>query len=162
MNAIRSDSRAFSLHPPASGLLPRAYRLPPTAYRLLLPPLLLLLAHCAGGYDKQTTLRNAVDEFHDGFRWGAMGSMLSHVRAEDQDTFTADYQTRMEGVSIADYEVVRIQFSEDGESADVWVKISWYRANEVDLRDALICEHWVSGRTTWHRTEVAVERGEMP
>ena len=91
-----------------------------------------------------------------------MGSMISHVRAEDQDAFAADYETRMEGVSIADYEVDRIQFAEDGESADVWVRISWYRANEVDVHDAQICEHWVNGRTTWNRTEVTVEHGEMP
>jgi hypothetical protein len=155
MNTTGSPSRAF-------GLRPAAHRLPPTACRLFLPPLLLLLAQCAGGYDKQTQLRNAVDEFHDGFRWGAMGSMISHVRTEDQDAFTADYETRMEGVSIADYEVTRILFGEDGESADVWVRISWYRANEVDVRDALICEHWVEGRTTWNRTAVTVEHGEMP
>jgi hypothetical protein len=155
MNTTGSQSRAF-------GLLPAAHRLPPAAYRLLLPPLLLLLAQCAGGYDKQTQLRNAVDEFHDGFRWGAMGSMISHVRTEDQDAFTADYETRMEGVSIADYETNRIEFSEEGDAADVWVSISWFRADDPELHDAVIREHWVESGSTWNRTEVTVEHGEMP
>ena len=150
MNTIRSDSRASSLQPPAFSL-PR-----------LLLPLLLLLAQCAGGYDKQTQLRYALDEFHDGFRWGAMGSMLPHVRAEDQDAFTADFESRMREVTVADVEVSRIEFNEENDSAEVWVHVSWFRASDPELHDAVIREHWVSGGSSWNRTEVTVERGEMP
>jgi hypothetical protein len=68
----------------------------------------------------------------------------------------------MEGVSIADYEVSRIKFSDDGDSADVWVHISWYRADETDVHDATVREHWVDAGSTWDRAEVTVEQGEMP
>jgi hypothetical protein len=122
----------------------------------------LLVAGCAGGYDSLTALRNSVDEFHDGFRWGAMGSMLPHVRVEDQDASTTDYQARMDGVSIADYEVSRIQLADDSDSADVWVRLSWYRADEMLVHEATIREHWVSAGATWNRVDLAVERGELP
>jgi len=124
--------------------------------------LCLALVGCAGGYDSLTALRNSVDEFHDGFRWGAMGSMLSHIRPEDQDTFTADYETRMDGVSMADYEVMRLQLADDSESADVWVRLAWYRADEMDVHEAVVREHWISAGSTWNRVEVTVERGDLP
>ncbi len=162
MSSTRPPSRTSGPFPAACRPSPAAHRPRPTACRLLLPLLLLGLAGCAGGYDKQTQLRNAVDEFHDGYRWGAMGSMISHVPPADQDAFTADYETRMEGVSIADSETTRIEFSEEGDAADVWVRISWFRADDPELHDAVIREHWVEGGSTWNRTAVTVERGEMP
>jgi hypothetical protein len=122
----------------------------------------VLLAACAGGYERQTSLRNAVDEFHDGFRWGGMGSMLPHVRPEDQEAFTAGYEEAMRDVSIADYEVFRIRFADDGESALVWVNMSWYREDEMIVHEATLCERWIESGSTWVRTEVTVERGEMP
>jgi hypothetical protein len=122
----------------------------------------LALAGCAVGYDTQTALRNAVDEFHDGYRWGAMGSMISHIRAADQDAFMAAYDTSMEGVSMADYEVNRLQIADDKSSAEVWVSLSWYRNNEMVVHEAVVRETWVEEGSTWVRTEIAVERGELP
>lgn len=122
----------------------------------------VLLAGCAGGYDTQTAVRNAVDEFHDGFRWGAMGSMLPHVRLTEHETFTADYQESMDGVSIADYEVQRLQIADDGDSAKVWVSFSWYRENEMIVHEAHVREEWLDTGGGWCRGEVVVERGELP
>ena len=124
--------------------------------------LALALAGCAGGYDTQTAVRNAVDEFHDGFHWGAMGSMISHIRPADQDAFMADYEARMEGVTIADYEVNRLQIADDKSSAQVWVGLSWFRNDEMVVHDVVVRETWVEEGSTWVRTEVAVERGELP
>lgn len=123
---------------------------------------LAMLAGCAGGYDTQTAVRNAVDEFHEGFRWGAMGSMLPHVRPEDQQTFTADYQERMDGVSIADYEVRRVQIADDGDSAKVWVHFSWFRPDEMVVHEAQVVEEWTDTGGGWCRGEIVVERGELP
>jgi|GEM_PF-2304694 len=122
----------------------------------------VLLAGCAGGYDTQTAVRNAVDEFHDGFRWGAMGSMLPHVRPEDQEAFTADYQERMDGVAIADYEIRRVQIADDGDSAKVWVHFSWYRPDEMVVHEAQVVEEWFDAGGAWCRGQVVVERGELP
>lgn len=122
----------------------------------------LLLAGCAGGLDTQTAVRNAVDEFHDGFRWGAMGSMLPHVRPADQDTFMTDYQASMEGVAIADYEVQRVQIAENGDSAAVWVSFSWYRQDEMIVHEAYVREEWLDVDGSWCRGEIVVERGELP
>jgi hypothetical protein len=112
--------------------------------------------------DTQTAVRNAVDEFHDGYRWGAMGSMLPHVRPADQDSFTTGYQEQMEGVAIADYEVQRLQIADDSESAKVWVSFSWYREDEMIVHEAYVREEWVDAGGTWCRGEVVVERGELP
>ena len=121
-----------------------------------------LLTSCAGGYDAQTSLRNALDEFHDGFRWQAMGSMLPHIPPEDQDSFAAEYEAAMDGVQVADYEVDRIVIADDKESANVWVSFSWFRNTEMMVHEVTVREHWVADGMQWNRTEVAVERGELP
>ena len=122
----------------------------------------LALPACAGGYDTQTALRNALDEFHDGFRWSAMGSMLSHIAPEDQDTFAADYQASMDGVQVADYEVDRIVIADGNDEADVWVSFSWFRDTEMMVHEVTVREHWEADGSRWNRAEVAVERGELP
>ncbi|MBI5501348.1 MAG: hypothetical protein HY907_13970 [Deltaproteobacteria bacterium] len=133
----------------------------PTA-PLLVALVALALPACAGGYDTQTALRNAVDEFHDGFRWNAMGSMLPHIRPEDQDAFAAEHQASMEDVQIADYEVDRLVIADGNEEADVWVSFSWFRVTEMVVHEVTVREHWAADGSTWNRTEVAVERGELP
>jgi len=117
---------------------------------------------CAGGYDAQTSLRNSVDEFHEGFRWGAMGSMIPHVPSADRGTFAVDYEARMDGVSMADYEVSRVVIAEDSQSARVWVRLAWFRASEMELREAVVREEWLRDGSNWLRTEFEVERGELP
>ena len=122
----------------------------------------LALPACAGGYDTQTALRNALDEFHDGFRWGAMGSMLPHIPTEEQDAFAAEYDAQMDGVQVADYEVDRIVIADGNEEADVWVSFSWFRDTEMMVHEVTVREHWKADGSRWNRAEVAVERGDLP
>jgi hypothetical protein len=123
---------------------------------------LLPAGACAGGYDTQTALRNAVDEFHDGFRWGAMGSMLPHVRPADRDGFVAAYENALHDVNMADYQVDRIQIADENDSALVWVSLAWYSNRQMILEEAVVRERWVKDGDGWNRVEVTVERGTLP
>lgn len=121
-----------------------------------------VLGACAGGYDALTSLRNAVDEFHDGFRWGAMGSMLPHLPPDAREDFHTVYEAAMQDVQLADYEVTRVRMADDKDSAQVWIRVSWFSQREMVVHDATIRERWIWNRPDWLRAEAVVERGEMP
>ncbi len=125
-------------------------------------PLAVALASCAGGHDALTSLRYSVDEFHDGFRWGAMGSMLPHVAEVDRAAFPAWYEAMIGDVEIADYEVHRVRLDDDRNGADVWVRLAWIGRSDMVVREATIRERWVWSRPQWYRAEAIVERGDLP
>ena len=108
------------------------------------------------------TLSESVRTYNDSVRWERFGVAANHVPPEQRSQFVDDADQRAKDVKITDYEVVRID-KRGEKTAEVHIKVSWYRDSEGTLRETQAMQTWERHDRLWVIVEESRLRGaEMP
>ncbi|HUQ05184.1 MAG TPA: hypothetical protein VM261_21925 [Kofleriaceae bacterium] len=120
----------------------------------------ILLAGC-GATPRGETLMDAVRTYNDGVRWERFTAAAGRVPSRERDQFLDEREELAEDLRISDYEVVRVK--DKGESADVQVKLTWYKDSEGTVRETWARQAWERHGKAWRIVEESRVRGaEMP
>ena len=123
--------------------------------------LVVLSAAACGAAPHGETLMDAVRTYNDGVRWSRFAAAARQVPARQREEFLDEREELAEDLRITDYEVVRVK--EKGETADVQVKVTWYKDSEGTVRDTWAKQAWERRGKAWRIVGEARVRGaEMP
>ena len=87
-------------------------------------------------------------DLNQAVQFGRMDLASEMVRESARDKFTQGHASWGRNVRIVDYEVGAMNIRKDGD-ADVFVTVSWQRADETTLRSTELAQRWTSVRGNW-------------
>ena len=110
----------------------------------------LLAAGCAAAFTPQKDeLKIAVQEFNDGIRWGKIEQSAMHLPLDRRQAFSERYAGLEEELEILDYDVQRVEFDRQQDTAKVRVDISWSLKRRGIVERTVIEESWTHGHGNW-------------
>lgn len=115
--------------------------------RALLFAAALLLASCAAPSRAQK-VQEAAFELNSGLRFGYTAMALEKVAAAERHAFTKRHKGWHNRLKIVDFDLAGMAVREGGD-ADVFVAISWHRAEESDVRSTIIHQRWKDHSGSW-------------
>jgi len=109
--------------------------------RVLLPLAFVGLAGCFGAPTPGQRLTDSAYEMNTASRFGRMDIALDHVAAKAKADFARRHAGWGRDVRIVDFEFAGMNLLKKDE-ADVYVAVSWQRADESSLRVTQITQRW--------------------
>lgn len=94
-------------------------------------------------------LEQSLSRHYIDLRWGRIPAAAQHVSPDLQPAFVEDWQARAQQIQIQDFDVVQIVENEDGETADVYVQLSWVESATMSLKNATLKQTWVKTDAGW-------------
>ena len=114
-----------------------------------LAPFALLLAGC-GMMGALTASKDefmlAVREFNDGIRWGMAEKSAGHLPVEKRQKFAEQWSALEEELDVMDYEIQRVEWGENHDTADVRVDLTWTLKRRGIVERTVVMQHWVRDR----------------
>lgn len=127
----------------------------------LFAPLALALAGCPAVHQPPPVrAQEAASELNLNTRFGRMELAAEHVAPKERDSFFARRKDWGGPVRIADYELAGLRMHGE-ESADVFVKVAWFRMNEQELRVSTLKQKWQTFGGEWKLVEEARSEGDV-
>lgn len=104
-------------------------------------------------------LTDAAINMNQATRFGRMDIALEHVGPKARDEFAKHHVDWGRTTRIVDLELVGMSMPEK-DHAEVYLTVSWQRANEGDLRVTHVTQHWKNDRGTWLMTSEERKAGD--
>lgn len=97
---------------------------------------------------------------NDAARWGQVDKAMLYVSPRYIARFTERHREWGDTVSIADVDLVRMQLSEDHNSAMSEITLSWFSDGGVTVRSSTVTQKWESEHGKYKLVDEAVRRGD--
>jgi hypothetical protein len=110
--------------------------------------LALGLAGCFSPPNLTEKLADAAIDMNQATRFGRMDVALEHIGATARDDFARHHQDWGRGTRIVDVELAGMNVVEKDE-ANVFLTVSWQRADEGDLRVTYVTQRWKNAKGSW-------------
>jgi hypothetical protein len=115
---------------------------------------------CGGAvFTDRDRLKQALEEYNDGIRWGKVDSSCAHMPVAARKAFAERYAQLQNELEYMDYEVQRIEWDREKNTADVRVEMSWSLKRRGIVEKSVLAESWQEVRGGWLMTKVEVLSG---
>ncbi len=94
-------------------------------------------------------LRESINRFNDGVRWGRTQDALSYVDPQSQDHFIELHKEFGKSIRITEYEVVRADIDLKQHVANIGIAIGWYRIDKMEVHQTLLSQRWEERGGQW-------------
>ena len=105
---------------------------------------------CGAGQGRSDKLQRAITELNEGVRWGRLDAVLAHVHPDSQEHFLQLHAGFHDTIQISDYEIVSTRVDLDAGKADVGIKISWYRNDQMEAFTTVLVQRWEETERDWY------------
>ncbi|MCP4601362.1 MAG: hypothetical protein GY847_12700 [Proteobacteria bacterium] len=113
--------------------------------------LALLHTSCAGlGQGRSDKLRDAIFYFNEGVRWGRLQDVLSRIDPDSEAHFLEMHKDFGTKIQLTAYEIVNTKINLEEGVAEVGLKLTWYRIDEMVLYETVIVQHWKENEREWY------------
>ena len=123
--------------------------LPGLLMPLLVIPISIGIANCAGGYDSASRLRTAVYLLNHDVRWQDWDGAEALCTAAARRALAERRRQWGTDVHVADFDISRTVLNRDKTEARVTVVVSWYRMSDSILRRTVLEQRWEQRRRDW-------------
>jgi hypothetical protein len=108
----------------------------------------LAAAGCFAPPNLTDKLADAAINMNQATRFGRMDVALEHIGAKSRDEFAKHHVDWGRGTRIVDVELAGMNMVEK-DQADVFLTVSWQRADEGDLRVTYLSQRWKNEKGSW-------------
>jgi hypothetical protein len=105
----------------------------------------------------QARFAESTHVLNDATRWGRVDMAVEQVSPKYLSRFMTRHREWGHAISIADFDVVRMQVAADRKTATSEVTISWYPSDGVMLRTSTIVQQWEAEHGGFRLVDEAVE-----
>jgi uncharacterized protein YcfL len=120
--------------------------------------LALILAACAA-HNPIASVQEAARELNEEAQFGRTDVAMDRVAVAAREEYSAHHRAWGTNVRIADVEVAGMKAKGDHD-VDILVRVSWYRANEADLRLTTLKQSW-HDKSGWRLVTEKRDDGDM-
>ena len=99
-------------------------------------------------------LQESLAKHYINLRWGRLANAASYVSPELRPAFVEDWEKRAQAIELQDFDVVQVTVSEDGDTAEVLVQLSWVENATMSLKSARLAQTWVRTDEGWRTTNL--------
>ena len=110
---------------------------------------LATLISCGASQGRSEKLREAVYYFNEGVRWGRVQDVLSRLDPEAESHFLDMHKDFGKNIQITDYEITSSRIDLDKGTAEIGLKIIWYRLDAMVVHETLLIQHWKEKDRNW-------------
>ena len=108
----------------------------------------VLAAGCKHGYSRDD-LTVSMGKHHIDLRWGRLENAALAVAPAMRGPFIQAWAARTALIELQQIDVAGVVVSEDGDSADVVVNVTWVERESMTVKSATVAEHWVRTDDGW-------------
>lgn len=108
----------------------------------------VLATGCPTPPSRAARMQEAANEFNANARFGRMELVVERVSNKERDAFLRRHKAWGSQVRIADLEVSSMRLLTD-DTAEVTVRVGWYRPEQGELRSTLLKQRWRDYRGDW-------------
>lgn len=116
---------------------------------LFLVSALLLCACGATGQSRSEKLKEAIFYFNEGVRWGRLQDVMTRVDPGGQELFLEMHKDFGKLIKVTGYEIVNTAYDTENHKAQVGVKITWYRIDQMEVHETVVSQNWEDRDHTW-------------
>jgi hypothetical protein len=122
--------------------------------------LLLCVACSQSGAKKTEDLVEDVRDFQEGMRWRDYDRAAHHVPAPQRVRFLDAHDEIDTDLRIDDYEVMRVNLTDDHTTATVRVKYTWHKDSVGTVYETIVDQRWERQGKVWRITSSEHKQGE--
>ncbi len=123
----------------------------PTQFKpaVLVGLLAVLIVACGGGLSRNDKLRDSVYYFNEGVRWGRIQDVLPRLDPEAETHFLEMHKDFGTKIQLSSCEVGNVKINFEEGVAEVTVKFTWYRVDEMVVRQTILVQNWTETEGKW-------------
>jgi hypothetical protein len=106
------------------------------------------MASCKHAYN-ETDFSIALAKHHSNLRWGRVENAALLVDPQMRAAFVAEWLGRQQTIELQEVEVAGINRSEDGDTADVTLRIVFVDKDSMSVREVVVAEKWQRTSDGW-------------
>ena len=110
---------------------------------------LFFATSCALYQTRGDKLKEAVFYFNEGVRWGRLDDVLARLDPEIEEHFLEMHKDFGNMLKVENCEVVNTTYDKKKGEAKVGIKITWYRVDEMVLRETVVLQKWEDRSSHW-------------
>ncbi|MDP2344336.1 MAG: hypothetical protein Q8O67_25480 [Deltaproteobacteria bacterium] len=115
----------------------------------------LALAGCGKHLYTRDDLQLDMTHHHIDLRWGRLENAAVRVQPDLRGAFLTAWAGRIGAIELQDIEVTGMAISEDGDTADVVVAITYIERDTMAVRIVNVPERWARTETGWLCSSIA-------
>jgi hypothetical protein len=104
---------------------------------------------CGAGEGREDKLQRAVFYFNEGIRWGRLQEVLARVDPGTEEHFLSMHKDFGEIIKVISCDVVNSKVNLETGEAQVGVKITWYRIDEMVEHSTVVMQYWEEKDRDW-------------
>ena len=94
-------------------------------------------------------LKEAVFYFNEGVRWGRLDDVLARLDPQFEAHFLEMHKDFGTLIKVENCEVVNTKYDKKKGEAEVGIKITWYRVDEMVVRQTVLLQKWKDIKARW-------------
>jgi hypothetical protein len=106
------------------------------------------LSSCKHAYN-ETDFSIALAKHHSNLRWGRIENAALMVDPQLRAAFVAEWIGRQRSIELQEVEVAGMTTSEDGDVADVMLRIVYVEKDSMSVREVVVPEQWRRTSDGW-------------
>ncbi len=110
---------------------------------------LFFVTSCALYQTRGDKLKEAVFYFNEGVRWGRLDDVLARLDPEIEEHFLEMHKDFGNLLKVENCEVVNTTYDKEKGEAEIGIKITWYRVDEMVLRETVVLQKWEDRKSHW-------------
>ena len=114
---------------------------------------------CGAGQGRSAKLKDAIFHFNEGLRWGRVQDVLKHIDPEAEAHFFEMRGEFGKNIQMTGWEITRTEADMNRGIAQVGVKITWYRLDQMEVCDTLLVQYWEEKDRRWVMTREEYQSG---
>ena len=115
---------------------------------------------CSAAIDSsEDKLRDAVNQLNEGVRWGRIQDVLVHIGPSSHQHFLELHKDFGNALQVTNYEVVNTIIDMEQGTAEIGVKLTWYRIDEMEVHETVLSQRWEKHENRWLLTAEAYRSG---
>jgi hypothetical protein len=115
----------------------------------LLAAIALATLACGVAEGPREKLKHSAFSFNEGLRWGRYNEVLPRVDPETRDHFMELHQGWGKDIRISNAEMLQTVVDDKNEKAQISVKFTWYRIDEMVECETITVQHWERRDGEW-------------
>ncbi len=128
---------------------------------LCLVAVTLGLSACMATEGKAAKLNEAVFYFNEGVRWGRIQDVIARLDPAAEAHFLEMHKEFGSNIKVTGYDLTSSNLDLENNTADIGIKITWYRNDEMVVYETLLIQHWTEKKNHWVMTGEEFVQGEM-